>query len=246
MENYPNQLPVDREINVNPSANLMCKINSDGIIEYVNHAFSELSGYEEFEIIGESMDVLRHPDMPDVIYEVLKERLEKKEPIQLLNKMLAKDGRYFWLLSSFETKVSEEEEIIAHFSHSVAAPSFTVHKINSLYSILSKIESKGKDTVVSKRYLIGFLEERNLTYNQFIEELNVNQPEFEKPFQQQPEFSRRTNTQKKNIDNHLEAMPYNSNLDLSNIEKRNTPVQESSNRPTPKKKRGLIKRIFGK
>lgn len=245
MEKFPNQLPVDREINVNPSSNLLCKINAEGIIEYVNHAFSELSGYEEFEIIGESMDILRHPDMPDVIYEVLKERLEKKEPIQLLNKMLAKDGRYFWLLSSFETKISNEDEIIAHFSHSIAAPSYTVHKISSLYKILSKIESKSKDTVVSKRYLIGFLEERNLSYNQFIEELNVNQPEYEKPFQQQQSaFSRSTDTPKKSVNDHLDAMSYNSNLDLSNIKKKKTPVQESSK--TPKKKRSLFKRIFGK
>jgi len=245
MENYPNQLPVDREISVNPSTNLLCKINAEGIIEYVNHAFSEISGYDEFEIIGESMDVLRHPDMPDLIYEILKERLEKKEPIQLLNKMLAKDGRYFWLLSNFETKVDDNEKIIAHFSHSVAAPSYTVHKINSLYKILSKIESRTGGTEVSKRYLIGFLEERNLSYNQFVEELSINQPEYEKPFQQQPAYTRRKDSQKKNVSSHAQAMTYNSNLDLDSLEKKESPAPKKQHKTAPRKK-SFLKKVFGK
>lgn len=245
MENYPNQLPVDREISVNPSTNLLCKINAEAIIEYVNHAFSEISGYEEFEIIGESMDVLRHPDMPDVIYEILTERLEKKEPIQLLNKMLAKDGRYFWLLSNFETKVDDKEKIIAHFSHSVAAPSYTVHKINSLYKILSKIESRTGGTEVSKRYLIGFLEERNLSYNEFIEDLSINHPEYEKPFQQ-PAHTERIDSQKKNVtSSHAQAMTYNSNLDLDSLEKKEPPAPKKQRKTSPKKK-SFLKKVFGK
>ena len=242
MEKYPNQTPVDREINVNPAQTVTCKIDSDSIIEYVNHAFSELSGYEEFEIIGESMDILRHPDMPDVIYEILNERLEKKEPMKLINKVLAKDGRYFWLLSDFDTKVNEKDDQIAHYSHSVAAPSYTVHKINSLYKILSKIESKSGDTEVSKRYLVGFLEERNLSYDQFIEELSINHPEYEKPFQQ-PAFPQRIIEKDKDSNTQIQAMSYNSNLDLSSIEKSNAPVQTSKKNP---KKKSFLKKVFGK
>lgn len=242
MEKFPKQTPVDREINVNPAQTLTCKINADSIIEYVNHAFSELSGYEEFEIIGESMDILRHPDMPDVIYEILKERLDKKEPMRLVNKVLAKDGRYFWLLSDFNTKVNEKSDQIAHYSNSVAAPSFTVHKINSLYKILSKIESKSGDTVVSKRYLVGFLEERNLSYDQFVEDLSINHPEYEKPFQQ-PVFPKRTIETEKDSATHIQAMSYNTNLDLSSVEKKNPPVQKENKNP---KKKSFLKKVFGK
>lgn len=242
MEKFPKQTPVDREINVNPAQTLTCKINSDSIIEYVNHAFSELSGYEEFEIIGESMDILRHPDMPDVIYEILMERLDKKEPMRLVNKILAKDGRYFWLLSDFETKVNEKNDQIAHYSNSLAAPSFTVHKINSLYKILSKIESKSGDTEVSKRYLVGFLEERNLSYDQFIEELSVNHPEYEKPFQQ-PTFPKQIVKAEKDSSAHIQAMSYNANLDLSSVEKTN--AQPKTARKNPKKK-SFLKKVFGK
>ncbi len=252
MEKYPNQLPIDREINVSPSSILMCKINADGIIEYINHSFSEISGYEEFEIIGESMNTLRHPDMPQVIYNILKERLEKNEPVKLINKQIAKDGRYFWLLSEFESKVNDNGELTAHYSHGVAAPSYSVHKINSLYKILLNIEEKSKSIETSKRYLIGFLEERNLSYNQFIDELSVNRPEYEKPFQQQQQQQLqeekkvipRDTLSNETINLHLNNLNYNSNLDISNPNRIEPGFQK--NRQPIVKKKSLFKKVFGK
>ena len=252
MENHTNKQLVDREISVNPSTSLTCKINADGIIEYVNHAFTEMSGYDEYEIIGESMDVLRHPDMPNVIFDILKERFDRREPIKLINKVLAKDGRFFWLMSDFETKLNEAGEVIAHYSSSVAAPSFVVHKITSLYKILSKIESKSDNTEISKRYLIGFLEERNLSYNQFVEELCTDHSEFDKPVQSnQLDFNQRAQkTMNSMIEQEEEKhrlqpnnVNYNSNFDISN-----SYVNEMPNRiiKKEKKKKSLFMKVFGK
>lgn len=242
MDNYPNQSPVDREININSSSVLMCKINAKGIIEYVNPSFSETCGYQEYEIIGESLDILHHPDVPQVIYNVLKERLQNNESVRLIIKQLAKDGRYYWVLSDFETKTDESGNLIAHYSHSVAAPTYAVHKINSLYKILTKIESKTKNTDVSKRYLIGFLEERSLNYNQFIEELSVYRHEYEKPFQKQ-QIHQEQNNQDRNINSHLNNMSYSSSFDISNADKTKIPNQK---KPLAKKKKSLFKRVFGK
>lgn len=242
MDNYPNQSPIDREINISSSAVLMCKINADGIIEYVNPSFSEASGYEEYEIIGESMDILRHPDVPQVIYDVLKERMEKKEAVRLVTKQLAKDGRYFWIVSDYETKVNDSGNVIAYYCHSTAAPTYAVHKIDSLYKILSKIESKTNNTKVSKRYLIGFLEERNLNYNQFIEELSLNRPEYEKPFQQQiqADFSQKSNFQEQETNSHFNEVSRHASFETPK------PKNMQQNRPTLKKKKSLLKKVFGK
>lgn len=179
MDNFYNPTPIDREIKVNPSVSLLMKINKDGIIEYINHSFSETSGYEEYEIIGESMDILRHPDVPRVIYDLLKERFSKKEPIRILNKILAKDGRYFWLICDFETKTNSNGDTLAHYAHCYAAPQFAIHKMDSLYKILLNIELKSASSEVSKKYLLGFLEERNLDYDQFVAELNHLKPEYD-------------------------------------------------------------------
>jgi PAS domain S-box-containing protein len=238
MDNIHNfQTPSDREINISASFVFNCKINPEGLIDYANHQFCEISGYEEYELIGESMEILRHPDMPEIFFHILLDRLQKKEPMRLIAKFLAKDKRFFWLMIDFETKVDSEGNIIAHYCHSSAAPRYAVHKVSTLHKILSKIEEKTGDTVASKRYLIGFLEERNMNYNQYVEELSISHPEYERPFQQQ-EFSQRT-SQNRDIDTHFNEMTFKSNADLLNTNK------VLKNNKSPKKK-SLLKKVFGK
>lgn len=232
MDNYPKQSPIDKEISINPTASFNWKISPDMLIDYANHHFCEVSGFEEFELIGETIEKIRHPEMPKVILEVLYERLEKKEPMRVITKILAKDGRYFWLMVDFSTKVDKSGEIIAHYGVSKIAPQYAVHKIKALYKILAKIEEKTESSEASKRYLIGFLEERNLNYNKYIEELSISHPEYEKPFQQQT-FSQRAALQtepSKSFNN----FGFDSSLATKRPEKK-----------VPKKK-SLLKKVFGK
>ena len=230
MDDYKST-PIDKEISISPSALFNCKISPKGLIDYANHQFCEISGYEEYELIGEPMDVLRHPDMPGIFFEILKERLEKKEPMRIFAKLLAKDGRYFWLMIDYETKVDKEGHIVAHYSTSKAASLYAVHKVDALHKILSKIEEKTGGTEASKRYLIGFLEERNMNYNQFVEELSISHPEYEKPFQPNyaPINSQEPGTRR-----------YNPELGIYG----STFADKSANRK-PKQK-SLLKKLFGK
>jgi len=237
MENFSfNQSPSNREISISPSAVFSCKISPEGTIDYANHQFCEISGYEEYELIGESMDIFRHPEMPMVFFEVLMERLQKKEPMRIIAKFLAKDKRYFWLMIDYETKSDKEGNIIAHYSTSTAAPQYAIHRVDALYNILAKIENKTGDTKASKRYLIGFLEERNLTYNQYVEELCKTHPEFDNP---------QINTFKRQIVQSEQTLP--KAKPVNRIEKplSYTPKSEFIQKPKPKQK-SLLKRLFGK
>jgi PAS domain S-box-containing protein len=236
MENIHNfQSPSDREISISPSYVFNCKVSPEGLIDYANHQFCEVSGYEEFELIGESMELLRHPDMPEIFFHILLDRLQKKEPMRLIAKFLAKDKRYFWLMIDFETKADSDGNIIAHYSHCTAAPQYAIHKVSTLHRILSKIEEKTGDTEASKRYLIGFLEERNMTYNQYVEELSISHPEYEKPFQQQTYTQRAP--QDRVMNSHFDNLAYKASLDTFN---------DNSINKKQLKKKSLLKKVFGK
>ncbi len=241
METFPHsQAFSDREIRINPSAVFNCKISPEGIIDYANHQFCEVSGYEEFELIGESMDILRHPDMPEIFFHVLLDRLQKKEPMRLFARFLAKDKRFFWLMIDFETKVDEEGNIVAHYSNSVGASQYAIHKISSLHKILSKIEHKTGNTEASKRYLIGFLEERNMNYNQYVEELSISHPEYESSYGREQTITQRIPvTEEKNQAKQINRFNYNENFDLSSR-------GFNQENPPQKKKRSILKRVFGK
>jgi PAS domain S-box-containing protein len=162
--------PLDREIKLDPSQIIMSKTDSRGIIEYANNYFMEICGYEEYELMGQPHSIIRHPDMPKVIFKVLWERINKGENIHALVKNLAKDGRYYWVLTNFETKYDEEGNIVSHYARRKAAPSNVIYQIEKLYKTLKAIEEK-QNPETAERYFEGLLEEKGITYDEFILEL---------------------------------------------------------------------------
>lgn len=158
---------IDKEINLDPSKTIMSKTDARGIIEYANDYFMEISGYEEYELMGQPHNIIRHPDMPQVIFKLLWERLNKGENIHAFVKNLTKDGRYYWVLTNFETKYNEEGEIISHYSRRKAAPKNTIYTVEKLYKTLRSIELN-QGIHVAENYFNGLLEEKGMTYDAFI------------------------------------------------------------------------------
>ncbi len=239
----------EREISINPVDVFNIKINSEGMIDYANHRFCEVSGYEEYELIGETLEMLKHPDMPMIFFEVLHERLQNKEPIRLYAKFLSKDKRFFWVMLDFETKTNEAGEIIAHYAKGRVAPRYGVYKMESLNKILTKIEMKTHGTEGSKRYLIGFLEERKMTYNKFIDEISQYTQEELHIAQQEEEKipvpkSKPVTPSPTAVSPDLFDMRINDRIKSENKKPTIPPTMPRMH--PPKKKKTLMKKLFGK
>ncbi len=159
--------PIDKEIKLDPTKVIMSKTDPKGIIEYANEYFMEISGYEEFELMGQPHNIIRHPDMPKVVFKVMWDRLHRGENIHALVKNLAKDGRYYWVLTNFETKYDDDNNIIAHYARRKAAPGNAVYQIEKLYNTLLSIE-KNQNEEVAEKYFYGMLEEKRKSYDEFI------------------------------------------------------------------------------
>jgi aerotaxis receptor len=69
----------------------------DGIINHVNRAFVEMSGYAEAELLGAPHCILRHPDMPAAAFKDLWDTVLRGEKWQGFVKNLRKDGGYYWV-----------------------------------------------------------------------------------------------------------------------------------------------------
>jgi len=158
--------PIDREIVLDNTKVIMSKTDAKGIIEYANDYFMKICGYDEWELIAEPHNVIRHPDMPRIVFKLLWERLHKGENIHAIVKNLAKDGSYYWVVTNFET-IYEEDKIIAHFSRRKALPKYAIETIVPIYKKLISMEKEG-GLAASKAFLLGFLKERNQTYDDFI------------------------------------------------------------------------------
>lgn len=161
---------MEREIKIDPNKTIMSKTDKKGIIEYANDYFIEVCGYDESELMGEPHNIIRHPDMPKVIFKELWRRLKKGENIHAIVKNRAKDGRYYWVLTSFETKYDDNGEVFSHYSRRKAVTSYAVYQIEKLYKTLRDIEYRS-NMQVAERYFEGMLEDMKMSYDEYIQGL---------------------------------------------------------------------------
>jgi len=159
--------PIDKEIILDPGKTIMSKTDEKGIIEYANEYFMEISRYKEWELMGQPHSIIRHPDMPRVVFQLLWDRLHEGKNINPIVKNLAKDGSYYWVIADFETKYNDEGEIIAHYSRRKSVPHEIKPEIEKLYKSLVAIEKNG-GMEASKAYFGGFLEDLGMSFDAYI------------------------------------------------------------------------------
>lgn len=64
-----------------------------------NEVFIRISGYQKEELIGQFHNVIRHPDMPRVVFKVLWDHLKNEKPVVAYVKNKTKEGGYYWVLA---------------------------------------------------------------------------------------------------------------------------------------------------
>ncbi len=161
--------PIYHEITLDPKRYIVSKTDPKGIIEYGNDYFVEISGYSESELIGQPHSIIRHPDMPKIVFKMMWDRINKAQNIIAVVKNLAKDGSFYWVVTEFEPKVDPiTNDIISHTAFRKAAPRDAIKTIEPIYAKLLEIEEKG-GMEASEKYLRGFLEEKGMTYDEYID-----------------------------------------------------------------------------
>lgn len=162
---------IDKEVVWDKSRVIISKTDHRGIIEYTNEVFVDVCGYEDYELMGQPHSIIRHPDMPKVLFKVLWENLKLVGNFHAVVKNLAKSGRYYWVVTDFESTKNEDGEITHYFGRRRAVPQEIItNYIEPLYKKLLQIE-KASGVEYSEKYLIGFLEEKNRSYVEYINDL---------------------------------------------------------------------------
>jgi len=164
----------EEEIILNPKQYIVSKTDTKGNITYANDYFIGISGYSKKELIGNPHNIIRHPDMPRVLFKLMWQRIQTGQNIMAMVKNRAKDGRYYWVITDFEVKKDKlTNEIISYTAFRKAAPRDAIDKIIPLYKKLVEFEKIG-GMVASEKYLLSYLEEENISYDEFINKLIKN------------------------------------------------------------------------
>jgi PAS domain S-box-containing protein len=73
--------------------------NSRGVILNGNDVFVRVSGYSLEQLIGAPHSIIRHPDMPRIVFKLLWDTIQTKNMIAAYVKNMAADGTYYWVLA---------------------------------------------------------------------------------------------------------------------------------------------------
>ncbi len=162
--------PTGKEIKLNSKDMLVSKTDTKGDISYGNDKFVEISGYKESELIGAPHSILRHPDMPQAVFYLMWQSIKNGKNIMAVVKNLSRNGDHYWVTTDFDIKKNREGQIRNYIAFRQAAPKDVVKVIEPLYAKMIDIEkTHGMDASVD--YLEAFLEEKKMSYNQYIEDL---------------------------------------------------------------------------
>jgi aerotaxis receptor len=109
-------LPVtQQEYLLGEDQTIVSKTDTRGCITYVNAHFTEVSGYEEAELLGAPQNIVRHPDMPPAAFADMWRVLKSDRPWTGMVKNRRKNGDHYWVLANV-TPVRERGQTVGYLS----------------------------------------------------------------------------------------------------------------------------------
>ena len=163
-------IAIDEEIKFSKKKFIVSKTDIKGNITFVNKNFCDVSGYSEEELIGIPHNILRHPDMPRAVFFLVWSSLLRGEPVSGVVKNLAKSGKYYWVIADFDIKKDANGNIKSLTAFRRSAPQQVIDVMEDLYETMLNIE-KRQGMKGSLSYLEAYLDERHMTYEQFLDDL---------------------------------------------------------------------------
>ena len=136
--------PRDFEVEVPEGLFITSKTDTRGIITYANDVFCEVAGYAEEELIGKPHNIVRHPDMPRIVFKLLWDTIKEGKDFWGYVKNLRKDGGYYWVFAHVTPSYDESmSRIIGYHSDRRRPKKDAVRKVEKVYKILLDAERVG-------------------------------------------------------------------------------------------------------
>ena len=151
--------PNNNEIEVRAVDIVVSKADEAGDIEYANPIFYKLSGYSKKESTFAPHSILRHPDMPKIIFKFLWDELKKGNDVHAFVKNMTKDGSFYWVLAYVRPALNPNGSFRNYVSTRKSMSSNARKIIEPFYIKLLEVEIIG-GVEASQKTLIGLLDGR--------------------------------------------------------------------------------------
>jgi PAS domain S-box-containing protein len=164
-------IPIDKEYVMREHDFIVSKTDLKGRITYGNEIFIEFSGYEEHELLGAQHNIVRHPDMPRVVFKLLWDYLADDKEIFAFVKNMSKDGGYYWVFTHVAPIYNKNKEKIGYTSVRRMPNPKAIPIVTDVYKSMLDAEKKAgaKDAMAASGAILGqLLQDKGVTYEQLI------------------------------------------------------------------------------
>lgn len=166
----PKITPNNNERKLSPNDFIISKTDTKGRITYCNRIFMDLAGYSEAELLGKAHSIVRHPDMPKLIFKYLWDRIQAKKEIFAYVVNLCKDGSHYWVYANVTASTDDKGKTLGFYSVRRKPNENAVAAIKDLYEELLNKEKNG-GVEASQKYLNEVLEQKGVSYDEFVQNL---------------------------------------------------------------------------
>ncbi len=144
---------------------IVSKSDAEGNITYVNPIFVKISGYSQASLLEQPHSILRHPDMPKVIFEYLWKNIKEGKDVVAYVKNLCADGGYYWVLATVKMAKNPDGSFRNYMSTRRCITQEAKDQISQFYKELLDVE-KEQSYEASYEMFENFLTKHNIYDNQ--------------------------------------------------------------------------------
>jgi PAS domain S-box-containing protein len=124
---------------------IVSKTDLKGIITYANKVFIEISEFSEDELLGQSHNIIRHPDMPGSVFRLLWDTIAGGKEIFAYVKNMSKSGAYYWVFAHVTPTFGASGDIIGYHSNRRVPERRAVTAVEGLYRDVLAEERKHRN-----------------------------------------------------------------------------------------------------
>ncbi len=152
---------------------IVSKTDLKGRLTYTNDVFLRIAGYTEKECLGQPHSMIRHPDMPRCVFDLLWETIQNDREIFAYVVNRCKNGDHYWVQAHVTPSKDGGGNIVGyHSNRRVPDRKILEGTIMPLYQDLlaeeKKHENRKQGLSASKEMISSMLADRNIQYDEFV------------------------------------------------------------------------------
>ena len=160
-------MPLEQEMVMRDEDFIVSKTDTTGKITYCNEIFMDMAKMTESELLGKPHSIVRHPDMPKAIFQLLWDYVQNKKEIFAYVKNLSNDGSFYWVYANVTPSYDDGGNIVGYYSVRIKPNEKALNIIKPLYEKMLSIE-KTSGVDASTKHLLDLLDEKGVSYDEFI------------------------------------------------------------------------------